>query len=415
MLDDLPQRVLPGLYLGSIDAARNHAALRARGVTHVLTVARELSEEWAAEFTHLRVKVTDSTTEDNDLLSHFDRCSAFIDDARRDGGTVLVHCVAGRSRSAAVCCAYLMHQAAAPLSVAQALHHVRECRPWAEPNSAFLAQLEQFALQLALRHLGDERGEQGEPPAPLHPAAAAGGGAPADGSDDRAAGSGERGGGGSHPDKLDEDLPWITVENLPKVRAAEATSRFSYEPDANTPVCCTTTDYAMQSVLLQINLKLLGVDGMVMKSVKQWVLRCSGCFTVHRDMGRSFCSKCGNSSLVRLMAVVDEAGQTRVLSERGAPARVKSTNTRGTKYSLPAPQVGRHARNLILAEDQLVEAREKARKQGQTRSVDVFDQDYNNEQHFGRTGRKGHGYDINTSVGFGKRNPNDVRTRPKKR
>ena len=78
-------------------------------------------------------------------------------------------------------------------------------------------------------------------------------------------------------------------------------------------------------------------------------------------------------------------------------------------------QVGRHARNLVLAEDQLLEAREKARKQGQTHSVDVFDQDYNNEQHFGRTGRKGHGYDINTSVGFGKRNPNDVRTRPKKR
>ena len=127
----------------------------------------------------------------------------------------------------------------------------------------------------------------------------------------------------------------------------------------------------MQSVLLQINLKLLGVDGMVMKSVKQWVLRCSGCFTVPREMGRSFCTKCGNSSLVRLMAVagaastqpqapsqttnpqpqpkqrapspvqvVNEAGQTRVLSERGAPARVKSTNTRGTKYSMPAPQVG---------------------------------------------------------------------------
>ena len=160
--------------------------------------------------------------------------------------------------------------------------------------------------------------------------------------------------------------------------------------------------------------------------------------------------------------MVNEAGQTRVLSERGAPARVKSTNTRGTKYSMPAPQVGdprpctlvdtyrrvpapkcglsahsasctlslsislsslllcylqvgRHARNLVLAEDQLIEAREKARKQGQSHSVDVFDQDYNNEQHFGRTGRKGHGYDINTSVGFGKRNPNDVRTRPKKR
>ena len=74
------------------------------------------------------------------------RAQAFIDEARRGGGAVLVHCVAGRSRSATVCCAYLMHQASAPLSVAHALHHLRECRPWVEPNSAFQAQLEQFAL-----------------------------------------------------------------------------------------------------------------------------------------------------------------------------------------------------------------------------------------------------------------------------
>ena len=44
VIDDMPQRVLPGLYLGSLDAAQNHAALRARGVTHVLSVARELSQ-----------------------------------------------------------------------------------------------------------------------------------------------------------------------------------------------------------------------------------------------------------------------------------------------------------------------------------------------------------------------------------
>ena len=154
---------------------------------------------------------------------------------------------------------------------------------------------------------------------------------------------------------------------------------------------------------------------MVMKSVKQWVLRCSGCFTVHREMGRQFCTKCGNSSLVRLMAVVNEQGQTRVLSERGAPARVKSTNTRGTKYAMPAPQVGRHAHNLILAEDQLDEAKERARKQGQRREMDPLHPDYSHEAHFGRSGRKGHGYAINTSVGYGKRNPNDVRSRPKKR
>ena len=44
VLDDVPQRVLPGLYLGSLDAAQNHAALRTRGVTHV---SRARAQAWA--------------------------------------------------------------------------------------------------------------------------------------------------------------------------------------------------------------------------------------------------------------------------------------------------------------------------------------------------------------------------------
>jgi len=32
----------------------------------------------------------------------------------------------------------------------------------------------------------------------------------------------------------------------------------------------------MQSVLLQMGLKLLSVEGMLMRSIKNWVLRCSG-------------------------------------------------------------------------------------------------------------------------------------------
>ena len=36
-------------------------------------------------------------------------------------------------------------------------------------------------------------------------------------------------------------------------------------------MCCATTDYAMQSVLMQMGLKLLSVDGMVLRSIKHWV------------------------------------------------------------------------------------------------------------------------------------------------
>ena len=101
--------------------------------------------------------------------------------------------------------------------------------------------------------------------------------------------------------------------------------------------------------------------------------------------------------------------------EGKAPARVRSTNVRGTKFAMPAPQSGRHAKNLILAEDQLAEAREKARRQGKMKSFDVFDPDYDNEAHFGRTGKKGGARGGALQVGYGKRNPNDVRSRTKKR
>ena len=59
--------------------------------------------------------------------------------------------------------------------------------------------------------------------------------------------------------------------------------------------------------------------------------------------------------------------------------------------------------------------RRKKRRQGRKKGVDVFDADYDNDSHFGRAGKKGQAYGINTTVGYGKRNPNDVRTRAKKR
>ena len=225
----------------------------------------------------------------------------------------------------------------------------------------------------------------------------------------------------SRPGGLDDEgaEPWITVDNLKTMQQRDG-QRYAYAPDASTTVACLTTDYAMQSVLMQMNLKLLGADGMILRSVKQWVMRCSGCFTQQSSLESQFCSKCGNMSLVRLQAVVDDRGQQRLLPESKAPARVRSTNTRGTKFPLPMPVAGRHAHNLILAEDQLAEAVDKARRQGKAKLEDVFDPDYSLEDHFGRAGSKRPVRNPNAGsampkVGYGKRvNPNDVRARPKR-
>lgn len=150
----------------------------------------------------------------------------------------------------------------------------------------------------------------------------------------------------------------------------------------------------------------------------RWVLRCSGCFTKQPGLDKQFCVQCGNTSLVRLQAIVDSRGATRLLPEAKAPARVRSTNTRGTKFPMPMPKSGRHAHNLILAEDQLAEAADKAKRQGKARADDVFDPDYSLDDHFGRVGRRKGGAPTDGGmprVGYGKRaNPNDVRARPRR-
>jgi RNA-binding protein NOB1 len=44
------------------------------------------------------------------------------------------------------------------------------------------------------------------------------------------------------------------------------------------PVGCMTADFAMQNVLLQMDLSLVGMEGKRIQKVKTWVLRCHACF-----------------------------------------------------------------------------------------------------------------------------------------
>lgn len=64
----------------------------------------------------------------------------------RDGGKVLVHCVAGMSRSAALCLAYLVKHRG--MTLRKAFSHLRACRPCVRPNSGFFRQLIEFEEQI---------------------------------------------------------------------------------------------------------------------------------------------------------------------------------------------------------------------------------------------------------------------------
>lgn len=74
-----------------------------------------------------------------------DRVVSFLSHVERMKGRVLVHCLAGVSRSVSVILMHLMVRHRLPLQLA--FRYVRSCRPQINPNEAFKLQLARLELQ----------------------------------------------------------------------------------------------------------------------------------------------------------------------------------------------------------------------------------------------------------------------------
>lgn len=101
-----------------------------------------------------------------------------------------------------------------------------------------------------------------------------------------------------------------------------------------------------------MGLPLLSLDGMTVRRVKQWILRCAACFKTCTEMGRLFCPVCGNATLDRVSCSVNaKTGATYVHLRKN-----HKVNLRGSKFSIPAPDPtkGRFEGDLLLREDQLI-------------------------------------------------------------
>eukprot|EP00270_Netrium_digitus_P018637 TRINITY_DN7117_c0_g1_i1.p1 TRINITY_DN7117_c0_g1~~TRINITY_DN7117_c0_g1_i1.p1 ORF type:complete len:208 (+),score=61.68 TRINITY_DN7117_c0_g1_i1:235-858(+) len=154
-----PDKIDDNLFLGGLAAAVNKPKLQDLGVTDILTVADGLGPpRFPDVFKYTVVEVDDAVSEN--LAAHFDHCFSAIDDARSHGRGILVHCLAGMSRSVTVVVAYLMKTKG--MSFREALFYVKQRRAIAQPNSGFVRQLEQFeaSLQMQKQQQQQEEGEK---------------------------------------------------------------------------------------------------------------------------------------------------------------------------------------------------------------------------------------------------------------
>jgi hypothetical protein len=98
------------------------------------------------EFAYLRIPIRDHLSQD--LAAYFQQAIDFINNGRSQSRSVLVHCLAGISRSVTITVAYLMAEQSLPMD--EALDLVKSRRPFIAPNFNFMGQLLDFQSQLGL-------------------------------------------------------------------------------------------------------------------------------------------------------------------------------------------------------------------------------------------------------------------------
>ncbi|XP_059469013.1 dual specificity protein phosphatase 15-like [Neocloeon triangulifer] len=132
-------KVLPGLYVGNYRDSKDAAQLERFGITHIVAI-HDAARKLHPDKHYLCVLASDSPGQN--LSQFFPLCNDFIHAARLRDGNVLIHCLAGMSRSVTVAVAYIM--SVTNLGWKEALKVVKVGRAVANPNLGFQRQLEEF-------------------------------------------------------------------------------------------------------------------------------------------------------------------------------------------------------------------------------------------------------------------------------
>eukprot|EP00918_Siedleckia_nematoides_P052834 GHVU01115366.1.p1 GENE.GHVU01115366.1~~GHVU01115366.1.p1 ORF type:complete len:394 (-),score=12.61 GHVU01115366.1:1589-2770(-) len=154
-------QTLPFLYLGNERDSSNRQRLEDAGITHILNCTAQLPCHFEDEnfVGYKRLPASDSGSQN--LKQYFHDAFVFIDEVRKCGGKILVHCQAGVSRSATITIAYIMKNS--NLSMVDAYRFVKSKRPIIAPNFNFMGQL--LELEQSLNQGAVERITN--PPLPL--------------------------------------------------------------------------------------------------------------------------------------------------------------------------------------------------------------------------------------------------------
>jgi protein-tyrosine phosphatase len=121
-------QIIPGLYIGSVVDGTSDAFLRDHDISMVINCTKQKNHQDQTRG-YYQVPVDDdlSAHEVQKMYEAFPDVVGVIDDCMKNQNNVLVHCWAGRQRSASVVCAYLMWRYGTPLDTS--IRRLRRRKP----------------------------------------------------------------------------------------------------------------------------------------------------------------------------------------------------------------------------------------------------------------------------------------------
>jgi protein-tyrosine phosphatase len=125
------------LYLTNFFGASNLEGLKKLNITHIINVTDTINNLYENEFKYLKIAIPDAFH--ITITDYFLDAFKFIDNALSANGRVMVHCMAGKSRSAAIVIGYIMNKEKKTFH--EAMKYVQDIRQCIDPNLSFCGQL----------------------------------------------------------------------------------------------------------------------------------------------------------------------------------------------------------------------------------------------------------------------------------
>ena len=162
-------------------------------------------------------------------------------------------------------------------------------------------------------------------------------------------------------------------------------------------VFVNTADFTLQNACMKMGIPIIGVDGLRITNIKNYILKCTVCSRFIFEIDSKFCHYCGYPYLMKIGYNIFANGEIRINDRKPEPRK------RGQIFDLPAPTTKKNGTVYILTEDQI------PKKGFNKRDVDI-DKILENYENFKELPKPDQGIKINSSKqykwGFPKRNPN---------